>query len=349
MPHICWLQRSSKPRSAACWLLASLILLSPASLAQTEQTKEEESAERVTDLPEEPQSEEDRMWVDGFRDGVQTFVDGTARWVDSFFGEQLNPSDYEGNQGRFTVAPQWDEHEGFEVDSSFRAKLIIPHAKEQFSAVIGRGDFDDFISERDDRRPSVLRRNTNDDEWMVGLGFDPYLNEKHDLSFGAGIRGGLRLDTYVRARYRFETILSNTSEMNVQSVAFWRDSDGFGVSQDAHYEKALTEKWIARWYGRGTFAERTDGIRWNTNGRMYYLYHEERAVATEVWWAGESSYEVPLLDYGIRGIHRQRFKREWLFMETWVGMHWPRDYIEQKRTSRWMVGIEFEILFGGRT
>lgn len=191
-----------------------------------------------------------------------------------------------------------------------------------------------------------MRRTQGDDEWLVGLGFDPYLDNQHDLSFGAGIRGGLKLDTYVRARYRFETLVSENAEVAVQSVGFWRDSDGFGVAQDIHYEVALHQRWVAKTYAQATFAERTEGIRWNANSRIYYLYDMNRALATEVWAFGETRHEAPLQDYGIRGIHRQRFLREWLFMETWIGTHWPKETLQQDRTMRWMVGIEFEMLLG---
>lgn len=296
--------------------------------------------------PTHPETEADRIWVDGFRDGVQNVLDSTASWVDGFFGEPLDSEKYEGSTGRLIVAPQWDEHDGFTIDSSFRAKLKIPHAKEQFSAVIGRGDFDDFVAGDAQRRPSVMRRTQGDDEWLVGLGFDPYLDNQHDLSFGAGIRGGLKLDTYVRARYRFETMVADNAEIAVQSVGFWRDSDGFGVAQDIHHEVALHQRWVAKTYARATFAERTDGIRWNANSRIYYLYDTNRALASEVWIYGETHHEAPIQDYGIRGIHRQRFLREWLFMETWVGTHWPKETELQQRTTRWMVGIEFEMILG---
>lgn len=333
------------PLRFGCILL--MCINSSAAWSQSEPPPEPEPpppAEQSTQAPADPT---ERIWVDGFRDGVQSALDGTAKWIDGFFGERLNDEDYEGNQGRFILTPRWSEHDGFELDSSFRARLKIPHAKEQFSAVIGRGDFDDFVSGGDGPRPSIMRRTSGDDEWLVGLGFDPFIKDQHDLSFGAGIRGGIALDTYVRGRYRYETPLSEQSEIAVQTVGFWRDSDGFGIAQDLLYERYFSERWVARNYIQGTFAERTEGIRWRTDSRLYYIYAHERAVAAEVFGYGETRYEVPITDYGYRLLHRMRFQREWLFMESWVGGHWPKDIAGQKRTFRWMLGVEFEMHFGG--
>jgi len=310
------------------------------------QTEHEQAQKQEEEFPKTPTNEDEHIWVDHVKGGVETFVDGTARWVDGFFGDQLNPDDYKGNTGRLMIAPQWSGYEGWTIDSSFRAKLKIPHAKDQFSAVIGRGDFDDFVSGKPEQRPSVMRRTAGDDEWLVGLGFDPYIDTQHDVSFGAGIRGGLRLDTYVRGRYRYETTLGANSELSVQSVGFWRDSDGFGVAQDLHHEVAFSQRWVSKIYAQATFAERTEGIRWNSNSRLYYLYDENRAIAGEIWIYGETHYAVPITDYGVRAVHRQRFLREWLFLEAWVGPHWPQEEPHEDRKLRWMAGVEFEMHFG---
>jgi len=98
-----------------------------------------------------------------------------------------------------------------------------------------------------------------------------------------------------------------------QSVAFWRDSDGFGVAQTFEFDAALSDQWFSKSWIKGTFAERTEGVRWHASQKLYYMYHFERAIAGEVWWYGETELDVPMQDYGVRALHRSRFKREWLF------------------------------------
>lgn len=259
------------PLSLLAVILLSLTLSGPVAAQQT--TTED--------------SDEDTELIDDIRSGLQTSVGATAAWLDSFFTDNIDRSDYENAYGSLTLSPEWDEDDGFELDSSFRAKVILPHAERKISAIIGRGDFDDFINDQQTTRPTVIRRDEADDEWMIGLGFDPLVRPNHNVSFGAGFRGGIDLDAYVRARYRYEGIINERSEIILQTVGFWRDSDGFGVAQTIEHDFALSERWFNKFWVRGTFAERTEGIRWHASEKLYYIYHHERAIGAEIWWYGE--------------------------------------------------------------
>ncbi len=315
----------------------ALSLAAPCALAQEQQ--EPPSNEQP------PETTENEL-IDDVRSGLHSSVSATAAWLDSFFTDAIDRSAYDDVYGSLTLAPQWDEYDGFEVDSSFRARVVLPHAERKFSAVIGRGDFDDFINDQQTTRPTVIRREQADEEWMVGLGFDPVVEDDHSISFGAGFRGGIDLDPYVRARYRFEQILNERSELHVQSVGFWRDSDGFGIAQTLEHDYALSEHWFNKFWLRATFAERTDGVRWHASEKIYYIYQPERALGAEVWWYGETERTVPLQDYGLKALHRSRFLRDWLYLESWVGVHWPREHLNEPRKPRWLVGIELELHFG---
>lgn len=66
----------------------------------------------------------------------------------------------------------------------------------------------------------------------------------------------------------------------------------------------------------------------------------------EGWTLGESDKSISVEDYGMRGIYRTRYLREWFFVEGWVGTHWAREHLEHERKLQWIVGFQFEILFG---
>lgn len=318
---------------AVCVLLASGLVMSSAAVAQDTAT---DNTETKTDRP----------FIDEFRDDLTDSVNSTAAWLDSFFGEEPDADEYDEGYGRFSLRPEWDAYEGFKLDSSFRANIILPHAEQRFSAFIGRDDFDDFINNSRQTRPSVIRRDQADEEWMLGLGFAPVVGAKHNVSFSAGFRGGLDLDPYLQSRYSYETILSESSELRLQTVGFWRDSDGFGIAQTLAHEQALSDQWFNRFWVRGTFAERTDGVRWHASNKLLFMYHPERAIGAEVWWYGETEDLVPMQDYGFRALHRSRLNRDWLYLESWIGLHWPREELFETRHSRWMVGVELELRFG---
>lgn len=294
------------------------------------------------------ESDSDRqssMWLDDFRAGLTSSVDATAHWIDGFFAEERLYS-RDSSYGRLSIAPQWSGYDGLEVKSRLRARVDLPHAEEQFSAFIGRVDGDEFLDDSSAGRPSIIRSPSSDQEWLVGLGFEPQMNEKHRLSYSVGIRGGLDFDTYVRARYRTDTVISDKALLRFQSSAFWRDSDGFGVAQRIDWEATLTETWLTRLSAIGTYAQQTNGLRWSSTWRGYKLYDDKKALAIETWIEGQTDYRVPINDYGVRVLHRQRYVRQWLFVETWLGYHWPRELLVERRQGHWMLGVEVELHFG---
>lgn len=309
-----------------------------------QEPSEQQQSPRLTN--EDGQLDEDE-WIDSLQSGVETSVDATARFFDRFFGDTRQFDEDYKSTGRIALSPQWSEYDNWKLRSSFRAQFRLPHAQERFSAIIGRVDFDDFVTGDDSqKRDSVLAGRSEDREWILGLGFDPHQGETSRLSVNAGIRGGLRFDWYSQVRYLWQYQISDAHQLRTRSSLFWRDSDGFGVNQRIDWEASMSEEWLSRVSFDVTRAERTSGLRWRSTNALYHLYSERRAVAAELWWEGEHKKEVPLRDYGVRFIHRRDLKRQWFFLETWVGMHWPREELIEPRKSRWMAGIEFEMWFG---
>jgi len=287
-------------------------------------------------------------WLEQFRYGLETSVESSARWVDSFFADRgMNSGEHE-TYGRLTVAPQWSGYHKFEVDSRFRARFQLPHAKKDFSAFLGQVDEGEFLDQQDVGKPSVINSPNTDDEWLIGLGFSRQVNEAHRLTYSVGVRGGIKLDTYARARYRVDSILSDISLMRWESSIFWRDSDGFGVAQRIDTETQLTTHVVAKWSAIGTFAQETQGVRWGSSATVYFLTGNDHAYATEIWSEGENEAPVTVTDYGIRVLDRRRIYKSWLLMETWVGHHWPREERYETRRGHWMLGVEFELRFGNK-
>lgn len=359
--------------SLACLLLGCALLLLSIAQAQVvaeqpqeAETEESQPVEEPRTLPPPSKEDQDKRhedpipgandeqedeWIDGVQRGVTSTVDATARWVDRFFGDPRSfdnraSSERAQSVGRLSVGPEWDQADGWRLDSSLRARFYLPHAENRLSAVVGRFDFDEFLAGDDTTRPSLIRSPEAENEWLIGLGYDPVIRDRRRLSLGAGFRGGLRFDPYVRARYLVQTGISERSQLRWQSIGFWRDSDGFGVAQRLDYELGLGEQWLGRWGGRATYAERTEGVRWDTSSTLYYLATDHHAWAGEVWARGETDSEVTVSDYGIRGIYRQRYLREWFFIEPWIGMHWPRESLQERRSAAWIVGMQFEVIFG---
>lgn len=299
--------------------------------------------------------QQNEQWIDHMQRAVTSTVDTTARWVDRFFGDPRWFDDQTPDEtklatsiGRISLGPKWDEADGWGTIASLRARFYLPRLGNRFSAMIGRLGFDEFIAGDDVSHPALIRAPDSDNEWLIGFGYDPIIQDRRKLSLGVGFRDGLNFDPYARVRYLVQNELSERSQLRWQSVGFWRNSDGFGVSQRLDYEISIGERWLGRWSGRGTLAQRIEGVRWRTSATLYYLQSDNRAYAGEIWSRGETDHAVPVEDYGFRAIYRQRYLRKWFFVEPWVGMHWPRKELHQKRESAWIAGLQFEIIFGQR-
>ncbi|RUO36749.1 hypothetical protein CWE13_07825 [Aliidiomarina shirensis] len=286
-------------------------------------------------------------WLDGLQSGVESSVENTARWIDNFFGDsRAFDGDYD-SKGRLSVGPEWSQYDGWKVRSSFRAQFTLPNTEERFSAIIGRTNFDDFtVEEQTSYRGSVIRSDRGDQEWIVGLGFNPNQGEANRFSISAGIRGGLKADLYTHARYLYQYRIDEFKQVRTRSSLFWRDSDGYGFNQRIDIEKSASPEWLSRFTIDATRAERIDGIRWHGSFAVYHLYGNERAVAGEIWYEGETKQEVPLREWGLRAIHRRQFARDWLYLELSGGLHWPREELAHRREAQWLIGLEFEMWFG---
>lgn len=326
-------------RSLGVQLLLACLLIAPAEKAYADPPEKQTETEELPEL--------NVAWIDNFQDGVENTVDNTARWFDQFFGSDRTFDDNYDSQGRLSIGPSWSAYDGWEVKSRFRAQFRLPQAEERFSAIIGRGNFDDVLdNDQSTFEQSVLQSYADDEEWILGLGFDPKLGETNRLYFSAGIRKGLKADLYAQGRYLWQRKLNDYSQLRVRSTLFWRDSDGFGVNERLDWEASMREAWLARISVDLTLAERTDGVRWHNSAALFHLYGEERAIAGEVFIQGQTSAKVPVRDYGYRIIHRREWFREWLFLEVWAGQHWPREELEQQRKLRYMFGLEVAMWFG---
>lgn len=324
-----------------------------APIVKNPSTQAEDLPNAQSNLPAGKDKLANDVWIDAIQRGMTLTIDTTARWVDQFFGDPRTFDDQPAIAGeaakaigRLSAGSVWDEFDGLKPTANFRSRFYLPHMGNRLSAIFGRFNADEFLAGDDSARLALVRSTTTEDDWLIGVGFDPVIRDHQRLSLGAGFRKGLAFDPYLRARYLVQRGVTERSQVRWQSVAFWQGDDGLGVSQRLDYETGIGQRFLGRVSGRGTYAERTEGVRWRSSASLFYLYSDNRAYAAEAWILGESNKNVSVEDYGMRGIYRTRYLREWFFIEGWVGTHWPREQFEQERKPQWIVGFQFEILFG---
>jgi len=337
-----------------CLLPAQILAEQPKQhSAKNHSVQSKDLSNTQSKLPSEKEKAADGEWIDTLQRGMTFTIDATARWVDQFFGDPRAFDDQPAiagtaakGIGRLSAGSEWDERDGLKPTANFRSRFYLPHMGNKLSAIFGRFNAEEFLAGDDSARLALVRSTTSEDNWLIGLGFDPVIRDNQRLSLGAGFRNGVALDPYLRARYLVQRGVTERSQIRWQSVVFWQGNDGLGVSQRLDYEVGIGQRFLGRWSGRGTYAERTEGTRWRSSASLFYLYSENKACAVEAWSLGESDKDVSVEDYGMRGIYRTRYLREWFFIEGWIGTHWPREKLEQERKQQWIVGLQFEILFG---
>ncbi|MDX1631253.1 MAG: hypothetical protein R3234_05295 [Thermoanaerobaculia bacterium] len=311
--------------------------------------KQEESEERMEPPdPCEVPSMRDEEWLDRMRRGVYETVCGSARWFDSFFGEQRFDREAQRLHGRLRVRAIHDDFEGFDQDVSLRANVDFPNLDRRVNAFLGREDEEDFFrgrSEEFDLLPEFFRQ-ADEREWLLGFGYSPVGGAREKFDIDGGIEVHFPLEPFVRGRYRRYWVFGDRHLVRFRETVFWRNQKGFGNTTGLEAERILGPEMLVRWGGRGTIDQSTEGVEWETGITLYHALNRDNALAYFLGANGETDADVPLREYGGRITYRRRMFREWFFGEILAGITWPREELYQERDTAFHVGFGFEIQFG---
>lgn len=287
-------------------------------------------------------------WVDRMQKGVFWTVCSTSRWFDSFYGEPSDYLDYRSTYGRLGVAVEYDEQDGsVDLDTRFKARFELPNLERRVDAFVGRVDEEDFVEGRNEdfgSLPPIFAE--TDAEWLLGLGYNPARDAKSRFDIDGGVKLGFPMDPFLRARWRTNRPLGSKRLLRFSQTGFWRRSLGAGTTSGVDIERSLGPSLLARGSASGTMAEEIDGVDWRVAATIYQLLFEDSALAYQVEGRGETDHEIPVHDWSVGMIYRQRMWRDWFFLELRGRVHWPRDELTEERGAEAGFSVGFEILFG---
>ena len=112
--------------------------------------------------------------LDTMRAGLERGVCSTARFVDGLFGGDREFAEYDDEaSGRASVTVGWNEQDGVEVDTRFRASVNLPQINERFNATIGKASSDEYIADEIGVFNPAVGAFSDDDpaEWFAGVGY----------------------------------------------------------------------------------------------------------------------------------------------------------------------------------
>ncbi|MEM9556851.1 MAG: hypothetical protein AAGC60_21505 [Acidobacteriota bacterium] len=289
-----------------------------------------------------------KAWVDQMRGGVYKGVCESARWIDGFFGDERIDHEVDSTFGRVGLGVYWDEVDQLSVRGKLKVRIALPRLENRWNAFIGRFDEEDFVSDREDPAvgPPEAFRDSTDREWLAGLGYSPVRNAKRRIDFDAGVKLDFPSDPFVRGRYRRYIFFGDLTLARLQQTVFWRRENGYGTTSAAELERSLSPQFHLRWRGIGTWAEKVDGVDWQTSVTLYQDLEQRRALAYTIGWDGETDAPVTVEEYGLQVRYRQAVMREWFFLELRSGLEWKRKAHDAPRERAVGIGIGFEMYFG---
>ena len=287
-------------------------------------------------------------WLDRMQQRVENTVSGSARRIDSFFGEYEDQTIYDRVSGSLAPALLWDEFEGFQPRLRFRVSVPLPQLDERVDAFIGRVNRDEYVTERAQESGAFRRQYgpMEDDETLLGIRFRDRPPRGGGFDASAGVRLRFPMDPYVKGSYQFERGSPERVLLGLRETLFWQNSEGFGLTSRVDLAHVFGDRWLVRWTGSGTFSQESEGVRGYTTLTVLRGFSNRRALALELFMNGELDAPVPLSEYGAKLAYRRSVARDWLVVEVRTSVTWPKEEPEQSRHPSWGVGVGLEMLFG---
>jgi hypothetical protein len=271
---------------------------------------------------------------------------GTTMWFDGFFGD---PAFHEGTSatyGQLNLGAFWDQRDGFDTRTRLRVRLALPALEERANVFIGRGNAEDIIDGSDNRTFETgdrAFRDLDDEDLLVGLGYNPSTNARSGFGLDGGVKVSLPLDPFVGVNYRLYRDLSDRWSLQLRNRAFWRNSEGPGASVSADLNYSSGQNWLFRaasfLRGGGSVEE----LRWVQSVTAFRRVTDRQAWSYAIFGEGETGEPVEIRDYGMEVRFRRRVLRQWLILELVSSVSWPREFVDEVRQTNIGIGFEFEI------
>jgi hypothetical protein len=280
---------------------------------------------------------------------VHGLVDNTARWFDGFFGQAQLAEGEHVSRGRLTVSGLWDQRDGFDTRFNLRAKFALPALENRTRVILGRGDTDDIVDGTTNEGAEGLPGSFDDDQdddWLIGLGYNRSGDMLRGLDFGAGIRLATPPDPYVNVTYRWYKTWNESWLLRVRPRVFTQRQRGTGFTLDSDLDYAISPTLMLRWANTFAVEDEVEGLGWRSDVLAYQSLTNNRAFSYGVFAQGETAAEVQIQNVGFELRFRRRLARDWLFIQLSTGLSWPREFLDEIRESNFGVGISFEMQFG---
>jgi hypothetical protein len=273
---------------------------------------------------------------------LSTRVDDLAIYLDNFFGNPISDIESADTNLRATIRYDWDDDKGSDVGVRLRGKVELPKISSRLALV--------FNGEEGDFENGYADNSTGNQDNTAGVQFTGFKREKSRLDYTLGVTSGPSLKPGVR--YRYQTSLNDRSRVRALSRLQWEDDEGFYATGQFDYDHLVGDNKIIRWSTKATYGEETPGTEWRSLINFRHYYSEKSAWGFVVGATGftdafdefDEKTGVQLTNaYGAGLRFRNRFLRDWLFVEVQPGYLWRKQFPEDDRHGVFQLRLELEI------
>ncbi|MEE9492733.1 MAG: hypothetical protein V3W04_05085 [Gammaproteobacteria bacterium] len=311
-----------------------LLVLSVALIPAASASLIDESDEDYFDLvPAKP------VVLDTAQKQVSYGLNGFAQWLDSFFDNQRAIDEEATTRLRIKQSTVLTEGESIRLKLNVNLNIHLPNLKNEVNIFISGTDNEQINSGQVDT-DSV---SASDRDQNIGVQISPYVTRKKHVSLLAGIKLD-SLEVFVGPRYR-RTSNFDTWQTRFTQQLRWFSKKGWQATTRFDQERFISDRAFFRNTLEGRWRQEKSGYRINLNPRVVFRLGSSKALEYQL--SNEFiTHPVHRLSQSVFSVrYRQRFKRDWLFMELQPQLIFSHDN-EYDPTPGFV--LRFEVMLGGK-
>ena len=280
--------------------------------------------------------------VDTVHGGITQGFLASATWLDSFFGDERHEAEI--NQSQLKVRFDAFREGGTGMDyrrPNFDLRLVLPQLRHKTRLVIS-GDPNEDI-DATSQPPVVPSTQPPPKSVTTALQFVPLETKRSNFSIRAGIKfHNGKFELLLGPRYRYLVHFGSWDARYTQEEV-WTTDIGWQVRSRFDVERSLPNDLFFRTSLEGIWTEKVHGYPYALSFLLRHPLDRNRALEYE-WVNSFQTRPTDLLTEELLVFrYRQRFWRDWLFLEIAPQARFPRD-----RNFEYTPGIMFrlEMVFG---
>lgn len=276
---------------------------------------------------------------------ISARVNTLSAQIDSFFSREDIETEETGTRVRMGYAARFQEFEDPTYNFILTAKLVLPQTKEKIQVLLLSDEDDTNVRNEtggvtpDTEAGQAVERQ----KFRLGLRNLFHQSKTSSIALDAGVKIRDPLDPFTRFSAR-RSIFFESSEIHLYNKQHWFESEGWGTSLKADWDKPLAPKWLFRFSNIGEL-DHESGL-WETNNflGLYQRYSERLALGYLAGITGNDEPTLALQTYYVAVSSRYALVDDWLYLQITPELSWPRERDWQRVTS---LLLKIESIFGG--